>query len=167
MNATGNHRPLEPLDAAGVGTWVWQIVAGHITLSPQAVMLLGGTAANYTDFLELIRAPDRDAVALALSSSHASREGFDFEFQTTATQHRLRACGRVSDTGEQASGILIEASGSAATVGGQAEVELREREAHLRSVLDTVPDAMIAVPLASPLGISPAGLLEKRSSSSF
>src|ERR1700753_1425191 len=76
MNATGNHRPLEPLDAAGVGTWAWQIGARHITLSPHAVMLLGGTAANYTDFLELIRAPERDAVALALSSSHASREGF-------------------------------------------------------------------------------------------
>src|SRR6516162_983879 len=35
------------------------------------------------------------------------------------------------------------------------------------SALRTVPGAMMAVPCASPLGMSPAGLLEKRSSSSF
>src|ERR1700689_2105516 len=34
------------------------------------------------------------------------------------------------------------------------------------SALKRVPDAMIAVPSAWPLGISPAGLLENRSSSS-
>jgi two-component system sensor kinase FixL len=58
------------------------------------------------------------------------------------------ARGRVFGAGDasaEAVGILIGASCNPEVTANQPEADLREREAHLRSVLDTVPDAMIVI----------------------
>ncbi len=153
MRARRDTQSRDPLDAAGVGTWRWHIPTGRITLSPQAAILLGYTSGepiNYTGFLELIHQDDRRTADRALQA----REAYDFEFRTLVDGHWLRARGNVpkenTASGHVLHGELVEAIGilidsNRHDVTNQIETDLREREAHLRSVLDTVPDAMIVI----------------------
>ncbi len=134
------------LDAARVGTWAWQAATGRMTLSSHAATLLGHASDNpieYAEFLTLIHPDDRGAVGQALQAPSP----YDFEFRTiggSTTPGRLRVLGKVMDREpKEAAGILIEAHSPNAPYA--IENDLREREAHLRSVLDTVPDAMIVI----------------------
>lgn len=135
--------PPDPLEAACVGTWDWDIAGDRISLSTQSAALIDVTPndpLSCAGFLDIIHPDDRAAAASALQSP----ERFDFEFRIACGSRRLRMCGQVTGRDPaRAAGILIEASPLNAT--GQIENELREREAHLRSVLDTVPDAMIVI----------------------
>jgi two-component system sensor kinase FixL len=136
------NRSPDPLEAAGVGTWHWHIHTSRITLSHQAAILLGypsGDPIDYTGFLDLIHPDDRRAADQALQM----RGPYDFEFRSVAEGRRLRARGRVGGEPMEAAGILIDANRHDWT--NQIETDLREREAHLQSVLDTVPDAMIVI----------------------
>jgi two-component system sensor kinase FixL len=152
MHSSRGNWPPDPLDAAGVGTWGWYIATGRVTVSPRAAILLShpwGTPIDYAGFLDLIRPADRGTADLALRASILKRESYDFEFHTSAACRRLRARGRVFGADGQpaeACGILIDAgSHDSGASANRTETELREREAHLRSVLETVPDAMIVI----------------------
>ncbi len=125
--------PERAVVAADIGIWHWDLSTNATLLSPYATDLLGGTPAGIGDFLALIHAEDRDRATEALQQAEA---GFDVTFRTLTTA-RLRARGR--KVGGEACGILITAEASSA------ETALREREAHLTSVLETVPDAMVVI----------------------
>jgi two-component system sensor kinase FixL len=119
--------------AAEIGVWQWELATGATMLSSYAVDLLGGAPANISDFRVLMHPDDREAAAATL---HVAEARFDIIFRTLSGR-RLRACGR--KTGGEACGILLTAETS------KTETALREREAHLTSVLETVPDAMIVI----------------------
>jgi two-component system sensor kinase FixL len=112
--------------AAGIGIWHRDLATGAVMLSSDAADLLGDAPADFAGFLALIHPDDAADVASAL-------EGVDFDitFRTIADRW-LRARGRV--VGGESCGVLIPT-----------EATLREREAHLTSVLETVPDAMIVI----------------------
>ncbi|HET6607169.1 MAG TPA: PAS domain S-box protein [Rhodopila sp.] len=118
---------------AEVGVWRWELTTGAVTLSPLAVDLLGGNPGQFTDLRALIHHEDREAAASALLQAGTR---IDLIFRTRSGR-RLRACG--GKTEQEAYGILLTAEAS------KAETALREREAHLSSVLETVPDAMIVI----------------------
>lgn len=143
MRARFPDRSLALLDAAGVGTWIWHSPTSRITLSPQAATLLGfppGESIDYDGFLDLIHPDDRPAIDQALQA----RGAYDFEFRPIAGTRWLRARGHfIADGTMEAIGILIDANRDETRE--QIETDLREREAHLRSVLDTVPDAMVVI----------------------
>jgi len=119
--------------AAEVGIWRWQLTTGAVMLSPHAADLLGGAPATFSGLRALIHHEDRAAAATALYQAGAR---IDLIFRTRPGR-RLRACG--GKTEDEACGILLPAEAS------KAETALREREAHLSSVLETVPDAMIVI----------------------
>jgi two-component system sensor kinase FixL len=140
------------LGAAGIGVWNWNIATGRVVLSSEAATLLGHTpdiATDYAGLLDLVSSADRRLTDETLQTCAAARGNFDLEFKAAATGRWLRARGRVfGEPGQpaDATGILVEAAwGDAETRTTRTETELREREAHLRSVLDTVPDAMIVI----------------------
>jgi len=129
--------------AADVGLWHWDIASGAMHLSATATGLLGGSPATLQDFLGLIDADERPSVAAAMAGIE---NGLDIGVRTVHGRH-LRARGRLS--GGEACGILIPADAPMtedrlATM-ASAQATLREREAHLTSVLETVPDAMIVI----------------------
>ncbi len=143
MSLSHANCPPDPLDAACVGTWDWDIAGDRVSLSTQSAALFDvapNDPLSVAGFLALIHPADRCAATGALQS----RERFDFKFRVAHGPGQLRMCGRVTGRDPaRAAGILIEASPQDVT--REIEDELREREAHLRSVLDTVPDAMIVI----------------------
>lgn len=120
--------------AAEVGIWQWELATGAVMLSSHAVELLGAAPTSISDFCVLMHPEDREAAAATL---HEAEARFDVTFRTVSGR-RLRACG--GKTGGEACGILLTAE-----VTSSAETALREREAHLTSVLETVPNAMIVI----------------------
>ncbi|HVY17035.1 MAG TPA: PAS domain S-box protein [Rhodopila sp.] len=119
--------------AAEIGIWHWDLGTGALMLSAGAAALVDGTPAGIQDFLGLIHPEDRN---LAQTTLFGPGPSLDITVRTAAGA-RLRLRGRKADN--EACGILIAAEAS------NAEAALREREAHLTSVLETVPDAMIVI----------------------
>jgi two-component system sensor kinase FixL len=101
------------LEAASIGLWRWDLTTGAISLSPDAVALLGGSPAgplDYAGFIGLLHPDDRAAADKALQGSVAATGPFDFVVRTTTGGHRLRVRGKVfSGDGApaEANGILI------------------------------------------------------------
>lgn len=129
------------MDAAQIGIWHWDGGTGATSLCARAVEFIGGTPATIDDFLTLVHADDRAAAAAALNEPLG---GFDFIFRTLDGR-RLRTRGQ--HVGGEACGILIPAVDTDRRLAAMASAQaaLQEREAHLTSVLETVPDAMIVI----------------------
>jgi two-component system, LuxR family, sensor kinase FixL len=104
------------LQAAGVGLWHWDISTGDVSLSPDAVALLGCASLpvlDYAGFVGLIDQEDRSAVDSCLRAAALTGGFFDQEFRAQSGKRRLRARGHVS-AGDAApsevAGILIDAN---------------------------------------------------------
>lgn len=151
--------------AAGVGLWRWDLSTGAIYLSRQAVALLGcaGTRSlDFAGFITLLHHEDRATADRALRRSANAAGSFDLDLRSGGTGQWLRLRGQAfRDAGKppEAAAILIDAGRRTANAAStpvaddalntaatkRAQLALQEREAHLRSVLDTVPDAMIVI----------------------
>jgi two-component system, LuxR family, sensor kinase FixL len=150
----------QAMEAADTGIWQWDLTTGQISLSVQSGALLGRSLSeplNLVSFLDLVHHDDRAATDDALHASIAARTTCDVEFRTAspvASGRWVRARGRVFEDHGQAlemRGIMIDIARQKVKgareimVSRRAQAALIEREAHLRSVLDTVPDAMIVI----------------------
>lgn len=138
------------LESAGIGTWTFDIASKTLTVSDRTRALLGHTAdqpIDYDGFLALLEPADIEAVTAALASSAATGASFDIACRITTEgkiNHWLRLRG----------GALKGEDGAPLRLGGivldideekRLEEALRTREEHLRSILETVPDAMIVI----------------------
>ena len=141
-------------EAAGVGSWQWDPRTGVVSLSSLAAAMLNLRAAAripFADFVALLHPDDRTMADQVLRTSATEQGGFDFEARSAAAVVWLRFRGRAA--ADAVAGIMIETSQVAGalkvardiTVAERAQRALQEREAHLQSVLDTVPDAMIVI----------------------
>ncbi|MDB5655979.1 MAG: sensor signal transduction histidine kinase [Tardiphaga sp.] len=135
---------------AGIGTWELDLSTGQLTWSAITRSLFGLAASeplSLARFLSLLQPSDRARTELAIQTCAETGCPFDMEYQIirpTSGQHWIHVKGGRT-AGEQGSPILL--GGVVLDIDEQKRLEetLRTREAHLRSILDTVPDAMIVI----------------------
>ncbi|WP_342152758.1 PAS domain S-box protein [Methylorubrum sp. SB2] len=138
------------LDEAGIGLWSLDIPTGAITVSPRCAALFGASVEGLTTFAQAqarVHPQDREAhaAAIARALSEGGRYAVDVRVRHPDGEVRwLRSRGQVQ---RDAGGRPARHRGVVLGIDAERRVEadLRAREAHLRSILDTVPDAMVVI----------------------
>ncbi|WP_024518522.1 sensor protein FixL [Bradyrhizobium sp. Tv2a-2] len=139
------------IEGFGVGTWDLDLATHELEWSEAAGTLLGvappGQEVTYELFLSLLDPKDRQRTDEAIRKAAAGAGGLDVSFKVPGASGRgqwIRArAGIIKDEAgkpRHLSGIFLD-------IGEEKQLEetLRTRESHLRSILDTVPDAMIVI----------------------
>jgi two-component system, LuxR family, sensor kinase FixL len=136
-------------EGSGVGTWDLDLSTRELNWSNTTRKLFGvarDTAVDYELFLSLLDPQDRDRTAKAVQQSIDTGRNFDVLYQVNQSDegHWVRALGAVVDgpAGAPArlSGVMIDVDREK-----RLEDAVRTREMHFRSILDTIPDAMIVI----------------------
>ena len=137
------------IEGFGVGTWDLDLRTWELEWSAAAGALLGvvpGQGASYQLWLSLLEPKDRQRLEEAVRTVE-SGGGLDVSFKVAGASGngqwiRARAGVIKDEAGKprHLSGIFLDVSEEK-----QLEETLRTRESHLRSILDTVPDAMIVI----------------------
>jgi len=138
------------IEGFGVGTWDLDLKTGTLDWSDTARSLLGieqNLPANFDLFLSRLEPEDRGHVESAIQRVSERGGGFDVSFRVAGASNagrwiRARA-GLIRDEAGAArhlSGIFLDIDEEK-----QVEGALRTRETHLRSILHTIPDAMIVI----------------------
>lgn len=139
------------VQGAGIGTWDLDLSTLELVWSEATRKLFGVSddqRVDYALFLSLLEPQDRDATEQAVKQSVATGHSFDIQYRVQTGQgqavHWIRARGGVV-TGED--GAPRHLSGIVFDIDDQKQLEeaLRTRESHFRSILDTIPDAMIVI----------------------
>ncbi|MGQ0681138.1 sensor protein FixL [Bradyrhizobium sp.] len=138
------------IEQSGVGIWDLDLLTQEVTWSENAGKLFGTSGAHtagYEAFLELLDPLDRERIRRAIAHAVDSGARLDIAFSIVtrpAGRHwiRLRAGVVRAEDGQPR-----HLSGLALDIDEQKQVEeaLRTRETHLRSILETIPDAMIVI----------------------
>ncbi len=138
------------IDESGVGLWELDFATGQMAWSPAAHRLLGvaeDAPVSFDVFLSRLAPQDRDRTELAVRLCLDDSGSLDLQYQIDDSRdhsHWIRLRG----------GIIRDDDGPSRRLGGvvfgigdqkRLEEALRTRENHLRSILDTVPDAMIVI----------------------
>jgi len=139
------------IEGFGVGTWDLDLATLELEWSDAARSLFGiprGQAITYEAFLALLEPKDRERTERDIKrATTGGGGGLDVSFKVSWPNGRgqwIRArAGLIKDeTGapRHLSGIFLD-------IGEEKQLEetLKTRESHLRSILDTVPDAMIVI----------------------
>lgn len=146
--ARSEHHQLR-IEGFGVGTWDLDLRTHELDWSDVTRSLFGvprDRAVTYELFVSLLRPADRGRVEQAIKQ--ASEKGaFDVSFRIggpTGKGQWIRARGGVirdeSGAPRHLSGIMLDIDQEK-----QVEEALRTSESHMRSILETVPDAMIVI----------------------
>jgi two-component system sensor kinase FixL len=135
---------------AGIGTWELDLATRQLSWSSITRALFGVSPSepvSFALFMSLLAPPDRERTEHAMQSSIETGCHFDIEYRIITQQaeyHWIRAKGGIiagdDGTPSHFSGVMLDIDDQKRT-----EDALRIREAHLRSILDTVPDAMIVI----------------------
>src|SRR4029078_184437 len=138
------------IEGSGVGNWDFEFSTRELTWSNTTRKLFGvspATPIDYDIFLSLLDLQDRDRTAKAMQQSIETGCNFD-------VQYRVHRPSEAGPCGRARGAIVAGADGGPARLSGvmididrekRLEDELRTRERHFRSILDTVPDAMIVI----------------------
>jgi two-component system sensor kinase FixL len=136
-------------EGSGVGTWDFDFSTRQLNWSSTTRTLFGvapDTAVDYELFLSLLDPQDRDRTATALQQSIDTGCNFDVQYRLARSDegHWVRTLGAVvngPDGGPaRLSGVVIDIDREK-----RLEDAVRTRERHFRSILDTIPDAMIVI----------------------
>lgn len=138
------------IEGSGVGTWDLELSTRELIWSNTTRKLFGVTPeqpVDYDLFLSLLDAQDRDRTANAVQQSIDTGCNFDIQYRVhrhSDAGHWVRALGAIVNG---ADGEPVRLSGIVLDIDNEKRLEdaLRTREGHLRSILDTVPDAMIVI----------------------
>jgi two-component system sensor kinase FixL len=138
------------IEGAGVGTWDFDLSSRKLIWSSVARNLLGvldDLPASFELFLSLLELPDRERIESAIARSAETGFILDVQYRVRGARsrsHWVRMRGSVvrdnNGTPRHLSGIILDIDDQK-----QVEETLRTREGHLRSILETVPDAMIVI----------------------
>jgi two-component system, LuxR family, sensor kinase FixL len=138
------------IDGFGVGTWDLDLSTKKLEWSDTTRSLFGvarDKPVTYELFLSLLEPKDRERTEQGIKRVTEIGSHFDVSFRV----------GRPSGSGQwirARGGLIRDDAGVARHISGiildideekQLEEALRTRESHLRSILDTIPDAMIVV----------------------
>jgi two-component system sensor kinase FixL len=137
-------------EAFGVGAWDLELSSRKLNWSSATRELFGvapDTPVDYDLFLSLLDAQDRDRTARAVQQSIDTGCSFDIQYRVhrhSEDGHWVRALGRTINGPDGAparlSGIMLDINREK-----RLEETVRMRERHFRSILDTIPDAMIVI----------------------
>ena len=138
------------IEGAGIGIWDLDLSTHKLLWSRTTRTLFGvpdELPLTYELFLSLLEPQDRERTDQAVKRSVETGCSFDMAYRLNGQSdiHRwVRARGSVV-LNEQ--GLAHHLSGLVIDIDEQKQVEeaLRTRESHLRSILETVPDAMIVI----------------------
>jgi two-component system, LuxR family, sensor kinase FixL len=137
------------IEGFGVGTWDLDLATRELEWSQAAAALLGiapDQEASYELWLSLLDPKDCQRLEEAIRTV-VSGGGFDMSF-------KVAGAGRAGQWIRARAGVIKDDAGKPSHLSGifldigeekQLEQTLRTRESHLRSILDTVPDAMIVI----------------------
>jgi two-component system, LuxR family, sensor kinase FixL len=138
------------IEGFGVGTWDLDLATHELEWSGAARSLFGvaeGSSITYQVFLSLLEPKDRERTDHAVQKAISGSCGLDVSFKANGPSGRgqwIRArAGLIKDD----KGVPRHVSGIFLDIGEEKQLEdtLKTRENHLRSILDTVPDAMIVI----------------------
>jgi two-component system sensor kinase FixL len=138
------------IEGSGIGVWDLDLETHRLLWSNTTRALFGvpdDLPLTYKLFLSLLDPEERARTEQAIAQSVKTGCGFDEQYRVNGqsrSRHWVRARGSIVK-GEQEgpghlSGIIIEIDDQK-----QIEEALRTRESHLRSILETIPDAMIVI----------------------
>jgi two-component system sensor kinase FixL len=138
------------IDESGVGLWELDVATGRMAWSHATRRLFGvgdDAPVSYEVFLSRLAPADRDRTEMAVRLCLEERGSLDLQYQiddSSDHSHWVRLRGGIVSND---AGPPQRLSGVAFDIGDQKRLEdaLRTRENHLRSILDTVPDAMIVI----------------------
>lgn len=138
------------IERSGVGTWDLELSTQKLTWSVETRKLFGiplDQPVNYDIFLSRLDPSDREHTVAAVNYSIETAGRFDVQYRIRGTKeggHWVRALGAVVKDAEgkpsHLSGIVLDIDNEKGL-----EDALRSRENHIRSILDTVPDAMVVI----------------------
>jgi two-component system, LuxR family, sensor kinase FixL len=134
----------------GVGTWDLDLVTQALEWSDTARNLFGiarDKSVTYELFLSLLDPRDRERTDQAIKKIAEIGGNLDVSFRigrTAGPGHWIRARGGLI---KDEAGVARHLSGIVLDIDDEKQLQdaLRTRESHLRSILDTVPDAMIVI----------------------
>jgi two-component system, LuxR family, sensor kinase FixL len=137
------------IEGSGIGIWDLDLLT-HELLWSHATRTLFGVAKDlpltYSLFLSLLESEQREHTDQAVRRSADTGCIFDVQYRIGAASKRqwIRAVGSVV---RDAKGVPRHLSGLVIDIDDQKQAEetLRIRESHLRSILETIPDAMIVI----------------------
>jgi len=138
------------IEGSGIGTWDLDLSTQRLLWSSTTRTLFGvpkELPLTYDLFLSLLEPQDREPTEQAVKRSVETGCGFDMQYRVrgqSQTRHWVRARGSVV---RDEQGIPRHLSGIVIDIDEQKQIEeaLRTREGHLRSILETIPDAMIVI----------------------
>lgn len=137
------------IEAAGIGTWEWDLDRDVILCSHRCARLLGsphGEPISSNTFTSFLHPDDRERLRAAFRTAKATGT-LDVECRVVSTggqEQWLHAKGAIppgrSNGDREMRGVILDIDEHKRT-----EHELRLHKQHLQSILDTVPDAMIVI----------------------
>jgi two-component system sensor kinase FixL len=134
-----------------LGIFDWDVGSDHINWSPGTEQRLGlplGALSSFESWKRLIDPDDLEGLRKTVAHAVAERaERFAFRYRLTGCKGSERTLEGSARCFYDAAGALIRVVGAALDITERDEHEaaLRRREAQLRTVLETVPDAMIVL----------------------
>ncbi|MBE7196526.1 MAG: PAS domain S-box protein [Parafilimonas terrae] len=140
----------QTLDEVGICVWSLDIPTGRATISPTCARLFGVPPEQLTTFADsqaLVHPDDRQGRADAIQRTLRDGGSYEVDYRVVRPDGHvcwLRSRGRVS---LDAAGRPARHRGVVLSIDEQkrAEEDIRARAAHLRSILDTVPEAMVVI----------------------
>lgn len=143
----------DTLDDAGIGTWSLDLQNGRIAMSATCARLFGVGEATLTDFASLqaiVHPDDRKTRERAIARALAGGGRYSIDIRILHPDGHIGWVRSQGQVRADASGRPLWLRGVLFAIDAQkaAEVELRAREEHLRSILDTVPEAMVVIDAA-------------------
>jgi two-component system sensor kinase FixL len=138
------------IERSGVGMWDLDLLTEEVTWSGNAGELFGASGkekVSYDFFLSLLDPLDRERVKREIAQTAETGNRLDTAFPIAlqpGSRHWIRLRAGLVRTAE---GKPHHLSGIGLDIDEEKQLEeaLRTREMHLRSILETVPDAMIVI----------------------
>ena len=138
------------IEGSGIGVWDLDLVTHQLLWSNTTRALFGvpdDLPLTYELFLSLLEPEERERTQQAVARSAETGCGFDVQYRVNGQsqpRHWVRARGSIVKGEQDGPGHL---SGIVIDIDEQKQVEeaLRTSESHLRSILETIPDAMIVI----------------------
>ncbi|MDP1582653.1 MAG: sensor protein FixL [Bradyrhizobium sp.] len=138
------------IEGFGVGTWDLNLETRELEWSETTRNLFGiprDEAISYDRFLSLLEPEDRERTEREIARVTESGGKYDLAFKIGGSQEAGRWVRSRGGLIRDSAGVARHLSGIILDIDEQKQLEeaLRTRENHFRSILDTVPDAMIVI----------------------
>lgn len=149
-HSAGNEHFRRRIEGFGAGTWDLDLSTQELDWSDTTRTLFGvapDTPVTYDLFLSLLEPKDRERTEQAMKRVIEFGGKFDLALKVGGSLGRGRWIRARGGLIKDAAGVARHLSGIVLDIDEQKQLEeaLRTRENHLRSILDTVPDAMIVI----------------------